>query len=196
MSVQANSSSLWKVRAVEATGLYSLDLALALHAATGIEVAVLNPKMVNRFAATLCRSKTDPADAQVLAEYARRMPFQAWHPPNSRLIPLIRGNLRQKSKKPAKHGGLSQILKNYFTAATRALRRDLYREPVFLWIMPFFTALSIMETVPEKASLAALESPVAMLSRSLRSAVRRREVLERLSSVRLVVWRARFSAEK
>ena len=38
---------------VEATGLYSLDLALALHAASGIEVAVLNPKTVNRFAATL-----------------------------------------------------------------------------------------------------------------------------------------------
>jgi transposase len=48
---------------LEATGLYSLDLALALHAAAGIEVAVLNPKTVNRFAATLCRSKTDPADA-------------------------------------------------------------------------------------------------------------------------------------
>ena len=41
---------------LEATGLYSLDLALALHAASGIEVAVLNPKVVNRFAATLCRS--------------------------------------------------------------------------------------------------------------------------------------------
>ncbi len=66
---------------LEATGLYSLDLALALHAASGIEVAVLNPKLVNRFAATLCRSKTDPADAQVLAEYARRMPFQLWQPP-------------------------------------------------------------------------------------------------------------------
>src|SRR5216684_5062927 len=49
---------------LEATGLYSLDLALALHAAVGIEVAVLNPKMVNRFAAILSRSKTDPADAQ------------------------------------------------------------------------------------------------------------------------------------
>jgi transposase len=61
---------------LEATGLYSLDLALALHAAEEIEVAVINPKKVNRFAATLCRSKTDPADAQVLAEYARRMPFQ------------------------------------------------------------------------------------------------------------------------
>lgn len=84
----------------------------------------------------------------------------------------------------------------FFTAATRALRRDLYREPVFLCITPFFTALSIMETVVLKASFAALESPVAMVSRSLRSAVRRREVLERLSSVRLVVWRARLSAEK
>lgn len=73
---------------VEATGLYSLDLALALHAASGIEVAVLNPKLVNRFAATLCRSKTDPADAQVLAEYARRMPFQLWQPPRPAALEL------------------------------------------------------------------------------------------------------------
>jgi transposase len=73
---------------LEATGLYSLDLALALHTASGIAVAVLNPKMVNRFAATLCRSKTDPADAQVLAEYARRMPFQAWHPPQAAALEL------------------------------------------------------------------------------------------------------------
>jgi transposase len=73
---------------LEATGLYSLDLALALHSASGIDVAVLNPKMVNRFAATLCRSKTDPADAQVLAEYARRMPFQTWHPPQATALEL------------------------------------------------------------------------------------------------------------
>lgn len=73
---------------LEATGLYSLDLALALHAASGIDVAVLNPKTVNRFAATLCRSKTDPADAQVLAEYARRMPFQSWHPPQAAALEL------------------------------------------------------------------------------------------------------------
>lgn len=73
---------------LEATGLYSLDLALALHAAAGIEVAVLNPKTVNRFAATLCRSKTDPADAQVLAEYARRMPFQLWQPPRAIALQL------------------------------------------------------------------------------------------------------------
>jgi transposase len=73
---------------LEATGLYSLDLALALHTVAEIEVAVLNPKKVNRFAATLCRSKTDSADAQVLAEYARRMPFQSWHPPLAAALEL------------------------------------------------------------------------------------------------------------
>jgi transposase len=68
---------------LEATGVYSLDLALALDAAAQIEVAVLNPKLVNRFAQTLRRSKTDAADALVLAEYSRRMPFTAWQRPGA-----------------------------------------------------------------------------------------------------------------
>src|SRR5258707_7116849 len=59
---------------LEATGLYSLDLALALHAATGIAVAVLNSKMVNRFSATLCRSKTDPSESQGRTAEARPLP--------------------------------------------------------------------------------------------------------------------------
>ena len=73
---------------MEATGIYSLDVALALDAAAGIEVAVLNPKMVNRFAQTLRRSKTDAADAAVLAEYSRRMPFQPWRPPSMKALQL------------------------------------------------------------------------------------------------------------
>lgn len=78
-----------KVRVcLQATGHYSLDLALALQDARGIGVAMLNPKLGNRFAATLCRSKTDPADAQVLAEYARRMPFQLWQPPHAAALEL------------------------------------------------------------------------------------------------------------
>jgi hypothetical protein len=44
---------------LEATVVYSLDLALALDAAATVELAVLNPKLVNRFAQTLRRSKTD-----------------------------------------------------------------------------------------------------------------------------------------
>jgi transposase len=65
---------------LEATGIYSLDLAFALDAAEGIEVAVLNPKVANRFAQTIRRSKTDAADAEVLAEYTHRMPSQLGSP--------------------------------------------------------------------------------------------------------------------
>lgn len=68
---------------LEATGIYSLDLALALDAAPQVEVAVLNPKLVNRFAQTLSRSKSDAADAIVLAQYSQRMPFLPWPAPSS-----------------------------------------------------------------------------------------------------------------
>lgn len=71
-----------KVRvSLEAIGIYSLDLALALDREADIELAVLNPKLVNRFAQTLRRSKTDAADAMVLAEYSQRMPFMRWQRP-------------------------------------------------------------------------------------------------------------------
>ena len=73
---------------LEATGIYSLDLAFALDASKGIEVAVLNPKVANRFAQTIRRSKTDAADAEVLAEYTHRMPFTAWVAPNSNSMRL------------------------------------------------------------------------------------------------------------
>jgi len=68
--------------------IYSLDLAFALDAAEGIEVAVLNPKVANRFAQTIRRSKTDAADAEVLAEYTHRMPFTAWIAPSSNSMRL------------------------------------------------------------------------------------------------------------
>jgi transposase len=67
---------------LEATGIYSLDLALALDRAPGIEVAVLNPKAFHRFAETLRRSKTDAADACALAVYTRQMDFLPWRAPN------------------------------------------------------------------------------------------------------------------
>jgi len=73
---------------LEATGVYSFDLAVALNGASEVEVAVLNPKVANRFAQTIRRSKTDAADAEVLAEYSRRMPFQPWVAPNSNSIRL------------------------------------------------------------------------------------------------------------
>jgi transposase len=73
---------------LEATGIYWLDLALLLSQAVGVEVAVLNPRHVHRFASTLRRSKTDRADALVLLEYTRRMPFTRWERPSVSALQL------------------------------------------------------------------------------------------------------------
>ena len=60
---------------LEASGNYSLDLALALHAHRQVEISVLNPRRARRFAESLGeRSKTDPVDSHVLCQYAARMP--------------------------------------------------------------------------------------------------------------------------
>ena len=73
---------------LEATGIYSLDVAMALDRAEGIAVAVLNPRTVHQFAESLRRSKTDAADAMALAEYSRRMPFVAWVRPSVAALEL------------------------------------------------------------------------------------------------------------
>lgn len=75
--------------AMESTGLYGLDLALTLHQA-GVAVMVANPRAVRHFAqALLQRSKNDRLDAQVLREYAARMPFEPWHPPSATAFQLV-----------------------------------------------------------------------------------------------------------
>jgi len=74
---------------MESTGLYGLDVALALQADPGIELLVANPRAVKDFArALLQRSKTDPLDARVLLEYAARMPFQRWQPPPAEALQI------------------------------------------------------------------------------------------------------------
>lgn len=73
---------------LEATGNYSLDVAMALHGA-GIAVMVVNPKVAKRFAQALGeRSKTDRIDAGVLREFAQRMPFVPWQPPAPQRLQL------------------------------------------------------------------------------------------------------------
>jgi transposase len=79
-----------RVRVVmEATGLYGMDVALRMSAAARVEVMVANPRSVRDFAkAMMQRSKSDPLDAQVLREYARRMPFRAWQRPSEKRLAL------------------------------------------------------------------------------------------------------------
>lgn len=74
---------------LESTGVYGLDLAIALDRAEGVEVMVLNPRVARRFAEVLLkRSKTDPVDARVLREYLQRMDFVPWTPPASEQLQL------------------------------------------------------------------------------------------------------------
>lgn len=74
---------------MEATGLYGLDLALALHHGV-VPVMVANPRAVRHFAhALLRRSKTDQLDVAVLREFAARMPFQLWQPPSPNALHLM-----------------------------------------------------------------------------------------------------------
>ena len=73
---------------IEATGVYHLQLALALRAA-GIEVMVINPRVAKDFSRSLSnRSKTDAVDAQVLLEYLARMEFVAWNAPSEAVLEL------------------------------------------------------------------------------------------------------------
>jgi len=114
---------------LEATGLYGLDLALALSAQAGIEVMVANPRAVRHFATALMqRSKNDQLDAGVLEQFAARMPFQPWTRPSSaalalhalarRLGQLVEMQTAEKNRQHAAE--LSQ-------AIPAAIRRDLAR---------------------------------------------------------------------
>ena len=74
---------------VEATGIYHLDLCLALDQAKGIEVMVANPRTTKDFArAQLRRSKTDRTDALSLLEFVRRMDFEVWTAPGRSILAL------------------------------------------------------------------------------------------------------------
>lgn len=111
---------------LEATGVYYLDLALALTDA-GIRLNVLNPKASHNFAKVLLRnSKTDVVDADTLAQYAERMPFQAWARPADAVLALRalarRINTLTRNKAAAKN----QLHALTFSPQTpKAVRRDV-----------------------------------------------------------------------
>lgn len=74
---------------IEATGIYSLDVAFALQRAKGIEVMVANPRAIADFARALMqRSKTDKLDAEAILEFSCRMPFVPWIPPSQARLDL------------------------------------------------------------------------------------------------------------
>ena len=114
---------------MESTGLYGLDLALALSGQEGIEVMVANPRAVRHFAhALMKRSKDDQIDAGVLEQFAVPMPFKPWQRPSMAMLALhaLARRLRERvemqtAEKNGQHAaGLSQ-------ATPPVVRRDLAR---------------------------------------------------------------------
>jgi transposase len=74
---------------LEATGIYGLELSLALSRAKQIELMVANPRAIKDFArAFLQRSKTDALDAKAILEFVKRMPFQVWQAPPIEILQL------------------------------------------------------------------------------------------------------------
>ena len=75
--------------ALEATGVYSLRLALALQRAARLEVMVVNPRAIKDFQrARLTRAKTDKVDALGILEFLQRMEFVSWTPPSDAVLAL------------------------------------------------------------------------------------------------------------
>ena len=126
--------------ALEASGIYSLDLAMALHRAPRIEVMVVNPRAARDFAkAFLQRSKTDVLDAEVLLEFVRRMPFLPWQPPPTealelravtrRMAALIKARSQEKNRlHAARHcHELSDLVRHDIEVNLRHLDRRIER---------------------------------------------------------------------
>jgi transposase len=108
---------------VEATGVYHLQLALALRRA-GVELMVVNPRIAKNYSKTLSnRSKTDKVDAAVLLDYVQRMEFTQWQAPSAavqemrelgrRLTELVRVSVEEKNRLHAKKAAaLSRVVVN------------------------------------------------------------------------------------
>jgi transposase len=74
---------------LEASGIYSLDIALTLDRDTRLEVMVVNPRAARAFAnALMKRAKTDPVDAEALLEFCVRMAFVVWPAPSEQVLAL------------------------------------------------------------------------------------------------------------
>jgi len=139
---------------MEATGVYSLQFALALHQTQSIEVAVMNPKAIKHFAtAYLQRGKTDALDAESILQYLLRMPFKEWQPPEEeyfeiqqisrRIVHLNTMLTRERNRHHAadRMGSMGRIVANDAAVTMRHYERRIKVMESEL--------IKLMESIPE-----------------------------------------------
>ena len=94
---------------IEASGIYSLNVAFTLFEVEEVELMVAHPKAFKDYCGVrMRRAKTDHVDAQLLSDFCQRMPFEAWRPPPEeafelrhlarRLQALIDERIREKGR--------------------------------------------------------------------------------------------------
>ena len=122
---------------LEATGIYGLDLAMALEEAKGIQVMVANPRAMADFAkALLQRSKTDRMDASTIQAFCERMPFVPWRRPSKAAFELraisrrlyALGELIRGEKNRDHVGAHLAALPRVVDQSVRSVIRNLQRE--------------------------------------------------------------------
>lgn len=111
---------------LEATGVYSMDITIALYDA-GIRIMVVNPQSSHNFAKVLGKhSKTDNVDADTLAQYAQRMPFQSWVRPSDAAMTLRILSRRIHALTDQKTVAKNQLhALSFITTTPKAVRHDL-----------------------------------------------------------------------
>jgi transposase len=127
---------------LEATGIYSLEFALALHHAPNVEVMVVNPRAIKDFCrACLQRAKTDAVDAGGILDYLERMPLVAWQPPapevlelqaiNRRIVQLNTELTREKNRRHASEfaGASADAITHDIEVNIHPLERRIERMP-------------------------------------------------------------------
>jgi transposase len=134
---------------LEATGIYSLSLALALHKAPKIEVAVINPLAARRFAEALMeRSKDDSIDAAILLAFCKQMHPAPWTPPARACFEL-----------------------RALTRRIASLTRQLTREKNRLHVCESCDELPLALRDDSEVSIAGLEQRIARLTAQAREVV-------------------------
>lgn len=111
---------------LEASGGYEEEAAAALVAA-GVIVSVVNPRQAAAYAAAqLRRSKTDRADAQLLARFCQRERPEPWTPPSEaaralrRLTRALDGLKRDRDRRRNRHGRSQGVAREALSAMLTA----------------------------------------------------------------------------
>lgn len=122
---------------MEATGVYSTDLAMQLYDRADTEISIINPAQIKAFAqATLKRTKTDGVDARVILEFAVSQQPSVWSPESKAIRQLyqlvaqaeaIGEAIRQWKNRDHAHGYVRD-LPPAVRQSQRAIIRNLERQ--------------------------------------------------------------------